>query len=366
MKSPALIPPALLILALASVATSVPATAAPQSGVPTAARAADSPTATEVRAPHRHGGRIVWVNASTLDDVDVTGNLLIADANGSHQRELTTKVDGVNDADPSFSPDGRLVAWARNANDTADIYVIRASGGGERHLNLGCSGNCLGDDKPTWISPHRIAFTHFVEDAAYPDGYAGILVAANLDGSHVRQLTPSRDDGKYEDAYARLSSNGRYFVFNRYDIVNDRVAVFRIQRNGTHARQLTPWDLEAQLPHLSPATHGPTKNLVVFQTYGEGNPTGSSRDLATVPSTCKSLEACTAAIAFVTHNGFGTGRASNPAWSPTGRKIVYAGRPNAETVDVQITTIRYDGTHPHEVSTSPGFDYRPDWGRWAG
>ncbi len=361
--------PALLILALTAVAASAPATAAPLLGAevqaPSSPTAKASTVAGHAHHVRHHGGRIVWDNATTLDDVDVTGNLLIANADGSHQRELTTKVDGVNDADPSFSPDGRLVAWARNSNDTAVIYVIRSSGGAERALDLGCSGNCLGDDKPTWISAHRIAFTHFVADESYPDGYAGILFAANLDGSHVRQLTPSRDDGKYEDAYARLSPNGRYFVFNRYDIVNDRVAAFRMQRNGTHARQLTPWDLEAQLPHLSPATHGPTKNLVIFQTFGEGNPTGSSRDLATVPTTCKSLKACAGAVEFVTHNGFGTGRASNPAWSPTGRKIVYAGRPNAETVDVQITTIRYDGTHPHDVSTSPGFDYRPDWGRWA-
>ena len=147
--------PALLILALTAVAASAPATAAPLLGAEVQAPSSPTAKASTVagHAHHvRHHGRIVWVNASTLEDVDVTGNLLIANSDGSHQRELTDKVQGVNDADPSFSPDGRLVAWARNSNDTAVIYVIRASGGTEHALDLGCSGNCLGDDKPTWIS----------------------------------------------------------------------------------------------------------------------------------------------------------------------------------------------------------------------
>ena len=65
---------------------------------------------------------------------------------------------------------------------------------------------------------------------------------------------------------------------------------------------------------------------------------------------------------YVTHNGMGTGRASNPTWSPDGTRIAYAGRPSAEVDDAQIVTIDADGSNAREISTSPLFDYRPDWG----
>ena len=59
----------------------------------------------------------------------------------------------------------------------------------------------------------------------------------------------------------------------------------------------------------------------------------------------------------------GTGRASNPDWSPDGLRIAFAGRPSEDDLDCQIVTIRYDGTDPQTVSTAPVFDFRPDWGR---
>jgi len=66
--------------------------------------------------------------------------------------------------------------------------------------------------------------------------------------------------------------------------------------DGTHVHQLTPWRLDGDTADLSPATHGPTKDLVAFETFGHGAPEGAQSDVATVPATCGSLADCTSKI----------------------------------------------------------------------
>jgi hypothetical protein len=225
---------------------------------------------------------------------------------------------------------------------------------------------CLGDARPTWIGPRRIAFTRYTESPQLPFGYSGVIWSVRVHKDKavgkLTRVSPVVGDGLWEDLQARRTPNGRYLVFQRFSIETGDGAAFRMNRDGSGVQQLTPWDLQADLPHPSPATTGPTAGLVVFQTYGEGNPTGTSRDLATVPVDCPSLEACAAAVRYVTHNGMGAGRASNPAWSPDGKRIAYVGRPSIDVNDAQIVTIKADGSHARTISTSTDFDYRPDWG----
>lgn len=75
---------------------------------------------------------------------------------------------------------------------------------------------------------------------------------------------------------------------------------------------------------LSLAAHGLAKDLVVFETFGHGPPKGSQQEIATVPATCHPLAACVREIRYVTHNGAGPRQ---------------------------------------QVSRSPRFEFRPDWGR---
>ena len=115
--------------------------------------------------------------------------------------------------------------------------------------------------------------------------------------------------------------------------------------DGSDVRQLTPWRLDADVPDLSLAAHGPTKDLVVFETFGQGAPKGSEQDIATVPATCHPLAACIREIRYVTHNGAGPGESFNPSWSPGGKRIAFTsalflpGKPPAG----DIWTIRPDG-----------------------
>ena len=309
-------------------------------------------------------GQIVWTLGETGSG---PGHLVAARADGSRQRNLTPPLEGVLDIDAAISPDGRWVAFERQSDSVgAEIRLVRSVGGPSLLLRLGCVAPCIGDSRPTWLGPDRIAFTRYTESPDLPFGYEGVLWSVRVRHGAVagplQRVTPMGGEGLWEDLQARPTPDGRVLVFTRFSTETGDGAAFRMDRSGRHVQQLTPWELQADLPHPSPARVGPTAGLVVFQTYGEGNPTGTSRDLATVPVTCRSLQACTAAIRYVTHNGMGTGRASNPAWSPDGSRIAFAARPNSVDNNAQIVTMRADGTGPREISTSPLFDYRPDWG----
>jgi hypothetical protein len=149
------------------------------------------------------------------------------------------------------------------------------------------------------------------------------LWTAREDGTHARRLSPPDIDGTYEDVLANWSRDRSYIQFLRLRS-DPRVesAVFRMRPDGTGARQLTPWDIDADMPDLSRAASGPSKGLVVFETFGHG---GSALNVATVPATCPTLAACSAKIRYLTSNApDGPANSTNPAWAPDGSRIALA------------------------------------------
>jgi Tol biopolymer transport system component len=167
-------------------------------------------------------------------------------------------------------------------------------------------------------------------------------------------------------AGARFAPDGRYLIFVRVRDRDGHVAVFRMRPDGSHVRRLTPWRLDADTPDLSQAPHGPTKDLVAFETFGHGAPEGAQSDVATVPATCASLADCTRKIRYVTNNGAGPATSFNPSWSPDGTRIAFTNvlpppDPNSLAIS-DIWTIRPNGTDRRRVSHSPRFEFRPDWG----
>ena len=183
------------------------------------------------------------------------------------------------------------------------------------------------DSAPTWLrGGGRLAYTPVIGPFDQVNGSAtsAVLHTSRLDGSGYERLSQPGIDGAFEDYHAHFSRDGSYLVFVRVRNSDIKGAIFRMDADGSHLRRLTPWGLGADLPDLSPAASGPTKDLVVFETFGVGGPPkGSSQNVATVPTTCRTPRRCRGKIRYLTRHGDGPDQSFNPAWSPNGRRIAY-------------------------------------------
>jgi dipeptidyl aminopeptidase/acylaminoacyl peptidase len=158
-------------------------------------------------ATHRQGA-VVFSQTTTSD---------------GHQNQLT---ENPADTEPSFSVDGRTIAFAREGH----IYTVRPDGSGERRLT---SGQAI-DSRPQ-ISPNgRIVL--FERRTA--EGEPANLYTVAVGGGPAKDLTP----GPEEDTEARFAPDGKTIVFVRTSLAGgNRVNadLCSIRPSGTGLSRLT-------------------------------------------------------------------------------------------------------------------------------
>jgi TolB protein len=324
-----------------------------------APRAAASPPASDTKQP-----RGVLVLTQVVDKDFSAARIAIADADGHNVRPLSRPPSGYFDIDAEVSPDGSRVAYERDAPDgTSELRVVHADGSGDHALDLGCVGRCDAELSPAWTPDGRhLVFTRVL--GPYPDGNASsaVLWKTDLRGEHITRVSPRGIDGAFEEYYASFAPAG-YMVFVRSRNADFKNAVFRVNPDGSHLIRLTPWSLIADIADVSPATHGPTKNLVVFETLSHGAPPGKSSAVATVSATC-----CTHKprhVRFLTPRADPPRSSFNPSWSPDGTHIAFTRFSFNDATQVargDIWTMRWNGDDKHPVVNSNLFEFRSDWG----
>ncbi len=307
-----------------------------------------------IRAVHR---LLVWVRytPSTHSAALVAGRL-----DGSQQRQLTHPEPGLSDGEPVRSPDGTRVIFHREFPDgTVRIGIVAVRGGPTRFIETSCQDPCFSDQGPAWTPDgNRLTFVRVMGpfDPVTGDAASALQYTERLDGTDLRLLSVP---GAYEDNTVRFSPDGRYMVFTRDQTVDGvlHFAIFRMRSDSTHVRQLTPWDLDADRPAVSPARFGPTSGLVSFETHGGGHPTQG--DVALLPASCPTIEACSDATRLVTHDTGTTKTSYAASWSPSGHRLAFAQEDGSGNVD--IYTIRPDGRNQRQVTHRPAPEYSPAW-----
>jgi Tol biopolymer transport system component len=168
----------------------------------------------------QHGSAVVFSQSWTTEGVEEGGLFAVK---AGHQNQLT---EDPADTEPSFSPDGRTIAFARDGH----IYTVRPDGSGERRLT---NGSTL-DSRPQ-ISPNGQIV---VFERRSAEGQPANLYTVRVNGGPATDLTP----GPEEATEARFAPDGKTIVFVRTTLVGgDRVNadLYSIRPSGSGLTRLT-------------------------------------------------------------------------------------------------------------------------------
>jgi Tol biopolymer transport system component len=229
-----------------------------------------------------------------------------------------------NDA-PTWSPDGRRIAFTTFRHGRGEIYVMNVDGSRQRRLTR----NPAHDDHPAW-SPdgRRIAFTSFRSGNAE-------IYAMNVDGSRVTRLTRIRR----HDYLPAWSPDGRSIVWTSYQ--DGDAELFVMKADGTDQRRLTDnrfADTAADWSRGGIAFVS-SRDQPIFNVYVMNEDGSNVRRVTNSP---------------VNHE--------QPSWSPDGTQLLYVSEPEGTLGRADLFAVRADGTGTRRITESEG---RDDWPAWS-
>ena len=247
-------------------------------------------------------GPLVYSRVSFNESADEGGLVLHGPRQRQKPHALTTNS---GDNTPSFSADGRLVAFAGNYEAGTPlppgrhIYVVNVDGGGLRQLTSGPDF----DENPSFSPDGK----KVVFDRRPSAGRAHIFVV-NIDGTGLRQLT----SGSFNDSEPVYTPSGRRIVFvsdRDHDVRTDRSDIFAMAASGANQRVLIDGPRNEDEPDTSPngksivfvSNRAPGINIFVAGANGRH-------------------------VRQLTHNRrdcFSGNCNLSPVWSPDGRHIAY-------------------------------------------
>jgi Tol biopolymer transport system component len=250
-------------------------------------------------------------------------DIYVVNADGSGLVRLTD--DPGADFDPTWSPDGRGIAYRHESgggDDSAEIYVMNADGSQKRNLTRRPGQ----DHAPAW-SPdgRRIAF------ASVRGGPIPSIWVMNTDGSNQKRV--SRVDGEYP----AWSPNGRKIAFERNTFGPTGWDIWVMNSDGSGGKPLVAWRTDEK-----GAAWSPDGKHIAF---------GSDR------GTARGFDHVWIAKADGSHKHRLTSQfGERPAWSPDGAYLVFtAGR---------LAIVRRGGSGATAIRVSvPGEPALADWTR---
>jgi len=168
-----------------------------------------------------------------------------ADTDGADVRQLSPRCAGkcLGDGSPTYTRSGARIAFERAFGPVIDdnaavvaLLTMNADGSGLKQLTQKKKPTSTEDHTPSW-SPDgkRIAFQR-VNTTAQP-ARLGVIYVINADGTHLRRLTPRTMDA----SNPRWSRDGTRIAFNDYaeDVSNKSANIYTIRPDGTSLRKVT-------------------------------------------------------------------------------------------------------------------------------
>jgi TolB protein len=304
-----------------------------------------------------------------FDPDQTKGALFTMNPDGSHIRQITHPPKGWLDNLPAWSPDGKRIAFQREAIDfsTSRLMVVNPDTGNTRTV-VPCTGErCMFIVDPAFSPDSRsIAYSRTVTppNAQNPPVwklYSAIFIVG-LDGKNSHQVTstPKRRKGQpATDTFSpAFSPNGKMLTFVRLRYrPEENTAVF-VQPIGSpeDAHRITPWKMNCQdLPEFS--SDG---KLVLFRCLPKGEEGPSN--LYWVHPDGTGLHQITHAPADKQYLGssFSPSFSEGEGWITVGRTGAYGKEGNADVFRILIE----DGKVVRSVNLTKTekWESAPGWG----
>jgi len=255
---------------------------------------------------------------STVEKRDVK-EIYVADYDGANPRRIT--INRTLNITPSWSPDGRSIAYTSYRTGIADILISNIYAGTMESPSKGVGQNFLPVFSP---DGSRIAFM------SNRDGNNEIYVM-NRDGSNVVRLT----NNPSIDVTPTWSPNGNQIAFTSERTGTPQIYVVNV--DGSGLRRISS-ESYADRATWSP----PPLNEIAFTAR-----TGPGFDI-------KILSIATGETRQIT---FGEGSNESPAWAPNGRHMAFMSTRAGKS---QIFTVDRDGKNLRQI-TREGNNTTPNW-----
>ena len=258
---------------------------------------------------------------------------------------------------PSWSPDGKRIAYDTAGPQAQDIWIANPDGSGAKVLvnrSAECTTVCGPVYDPTWTHDGRsIAFVRYdIKGDKYLGGAIEVIDVASR-RRRVIYTTPSLAAPENP----RWSPDDTSIAFTLTTYPNDLASTDKASSQSIwvldsidgrgKARQLTPPHMWASYPGWKP--HG---DLIVFTTYDIGQHQFQATD---EPSNLYTIHADGSGMKRITNYGRAQQRAVEPQWTPDGRSIIFCLLDNhAPPLDGprHVALINGDGSGLTEILTS--------------
>ncbi len=255
---------------------------------------------------------------NTVEKRDVK-EIYVADYDGANPRRIT--INRNLNITPSWSPDGRSIAYTSYRSGMPDILISNIYAGTMESPSKGAGQNFLPVFSPDGT---RLAFM------STRDGNSEIYIM-NRDGSNIMRLT----NNPAIDVTPTWSPTGAQIAFTSER--RGQPQIFTVNIDGTGLRQIS-FESYADRPTWSPAPH----NEIAFAAR-----TGPGFDI-------KILGIASGETRQIT---FGEGTNESPAWSPNGRHLAFSSTRAGRT---QVFTVDRDGRNLRQI-TKDGNNTTPNW-----